>query len=469
MPDDLSFPEVFTGFLQSLKLDWTGDRSERAIVSLVSGPGEQLPCGTVVPQQPMRLLQSEETRPGYSSYSKKARELLNKKGHPVSDHLTDALLCAAVFAAPAGAERLGMLNEMISKIRPVRLHNYFVSNIKMAIPLAKFFDYHVGPLQLSKLSSRCDRSHSDFSRLYGEKLAGCFTLESPEFRRTFVDFFDITGRRPGLRTNGLWSKIELLYFEGLAREHFEMMWGHFDSVQALACALGKGGMDPAIFRQKLSRDAHQIAIYLSERSDRGYVVPVQVGLTMKTRIPTDSAPFEKGLTIRKSELGAVIMESAALVQQAVRFLGANRIEDAALYATISLERLFSERGDITDSIARRTAFVCHRARSLSFAKCRGEMHSLYNARSRFVHENSPITQPQAAALLEYARMVLLALCAINKDDRSAHSGFLQDWVFNLDRNIESAGDEGEISDTTLSELGALPAQGADSIDEKIKE
>lgn len=417
----------------------------------------------------MRLLQSEEMRPGYSSYSKKARELLNKKGHPVSDHLTDTLLCAAVFAAADGAGRLEMLNEAVSKIRPVHLHNYFVSNIKMEIPLGKFFGYHVGPLQLSRLTSRCARSHCDFSRLHGEKLDGRFALESPEFQRTFVDFFDITGRRPGLRTNRLWGEIELLYFEGLAREHFEMMWEHFDSVQALACALGKGGIDPAIFRQKLSRDAHQIAIYLSDRSDRGYVVPVQVGLTLQTRIPTDSARFEKGLTIRKSELGAVIMESAALVQQAVRFLGANRIEDAALYATISLERLFSERGDTTDSIARRTAFVCHRARGFSFAKCRSEMHSLYNARSRFVHDNRPITQPQAAALLEYARMVLLALCAINKDDRSAHSGFLQDWVASLDRNIESAGDEGKMSDTTLSELGALPAQGADPMDGKILE
>lgn len=470
MPDDLCFPEVFTGFFQSLKLDWSGNSLENAIVSLSSGPGQRLPDGTKIPQRPMCIVQAEATSPGYSSFRKKARELLNKKGHPTSDHITDALLCATVFAESDGEKRRNFLNSCIAKIRPVHVSHFFVTRVVPDIDRCSFFGYQIGPIHFERFASRCGRIGTDFVRLYGKEIEGRLALESPEFQRNWVDFLDATKNRLSLRLNSVWLELELLYYEGLAREHFEMMWSHFDRVQALRCALGKGGVDPLIFRQRLAQNSHQIAIYLSAHGkERGYIAPVQLGLIMEGKIPSTSTQEEKYFQAEDSELGAVIMECSSLLQQAGRFLAANRSDDAALYATIALERIFSERGDVTDSIARRTALVCHRIRNLSFAKCRGELHSLYNARSRFVHGNVSIAQEKAEALLKYARWVLCAMFSLQENNRTAADGFLGNWIQLIDAAVESAGDESKISDTTLSELGALPAPSGDPTDEKILE
>jgi hypothetical protein len=468
MSFDAVFPDVFKEFFDSLALDWGQAPArkflEKPVVSLSSGSGSRLPDGTLVSQRPMRIFQTAKTRTSYASYSKKARELLNKKNHPASDDITDALLCACVMAAPDGAARRDFLHECLAKIRPVSVCHYFVSNINPGIPEASFFKYQIGELNSGRLASRCSRASSDFARLYGKQLAGRYALESPSFERSFVDFFDITKRRDSLRTNPIWSELELLYFEGLAAEHFEMMWSHFDRVQALNCALGRGGIDPAIFREKLSRDAMQVAIYFSVRGpERGYVVPVLRALTLQARVPSSGVAQELPEP-QDSELGAAIVECAALLQQATRFLSANRFADAALYATICLERLFSERGDIADAVARRTAFLCHRARGLAFEKCKSEMHSLYDARSRFVHDAVSIPQPKAAALLQYARWVLLAIYLLQKGEHSSCEGFMNEWVRQIDAEIEASVAGGSFSEITLTEFGALPAQSVGNSD-----
>ena len=457
---DAAFPEVFDKFFQSLSLDWGQNpsrlSSDRVIVSLSTGLGSRLADGTQIPQRPIRIFQTSETAPGYSSFCKKARELLNKKGHPTSDHITDALLCAAVFAEPDGEKRRNFLNTCIENIRPVHIYNYYVTDVAPRTDPSCFFGYRIGPVDFVRLSSRCSRTGSDFLRLWGDEVEGKLAIESPEFTRNFVDLLDITKNRLSLRMNAVWLEIELMYFEALATEHFEMMWSDFDRVQALHCALGRPGIDPAIFRQKLSRGTHQISIYLSARGkERGYVVPIQLGFVMQGKIPSTTREEEQSLKVKDSELGAAIVECAALLQQATRFLAANRFADAALYATICLERLFSERGDIADAVARRTAFLCHRARGLTFARCKGEMHSLYDARSRFVHDALSIPQPKAAALLQYARWVLLAIYLLQKDERNDRDGFLNEWLSQMDSTIEGVAPEGEIDEFTLSKVGAL--------------
>lgn len=425
-------PDVFEEFFGSLTLGATQTQEREPLVNLSCGIGNRFPDGSISPQDPVMLFQTANAKISYEAYIRKLHEELMGRDHPVSNKISDALLCLAVFAESAGAARLSFLNSCLSSIRVFSVSHYFVTDIVANTPPFKHHGYAVGTLAWDRLASRCRRATSDYAELYQRELQGRIALESPEFSRNAVDFIDITLRRK-LQRNSRWLELVLSYFEAIAEEHWEMMWGHLEQEQAVSVALGLGGIDSAMFRERLANNAQEVAIYLNQKNDRfGYVVPRQRSVVLAVGAKDKDQNTALLSKPTDSELGKAIAECALHLQQAVRFLRCGRFRDSALYSTIALERVFTRKSATVEAVTTRTAVLTHQVLGLPLKDCIRELVKLYEARSGFVHQGSDVSQDTAEKVLDYARHVLRKMLRLQQKSESLEKGFVKSWVAKLD-------------------------------------
>ena len=304
-----------------------------------------------------------------------------------------------------------------------------------------FDGYCLGELDLAVLKSRCQQAQSNYFQLYVEQLRGRFTLQSPHFKHVVIDLLKI-GYDTGLFTkNQTWRELLLNYFNLLSYQHFEYMWSHLEHTQVLSAPFHANFLDVQNLQKEMGRFAQRVTIYLEfSRSPGGYVVPQGGGLNLNQPGP-DSESLKRFLDHRKayhlsevgnSELGRTILACAGFCHQAIRFLETGRMDDAALYATICLEHLFSEKQSAAASVSTRTAVLTHLRVSGSFSEAIKDLRKLYDARSAFVHAGTHVPGTQAERLFVYARETLRSLLVLHLSSENRLPGFLEKWVKNLD-------------------------------------
>lgn len=454
------FPPVLEDFLESLNLGMGATPAGSPLLTLSSGVLNQLPDGRLEPQQPVRLFQKHEIPKGHEQYDRKVREELGKTDHPISKPICDALLCAAVFAGSNGKERLAFLNDCLANLRAFDTSHFVITNERLSVPSFRHYGYVIGTLGWERLQSRCRRAQSDYHEVFKKSCQGgvdLFSLESPEFRRTVVDLVGITLQRGSVQ-NAYWREIMLFYFEAVAEKHFEMMWGDLERRQSLDFALGVTSVDANLFREKLSRDAREVTIYLDHRDDKpGYVVPRMRSLIVMV---SDMRKQEVAEALSEqpsdSVLGAAIADCAVLIQHAIRFIQSGRFRDAALYATIALERVFTRTVATTEAVSTRTALIAHRARKMTLRECQRELTALYDVRSDFVHHGIDVSRSDAEDLLLYARLILTAMVCLQNEPANLSDVFLKQWVKQIDAIYKTMEAELPVNDETLAALGVLP-------------
>src|SRR5262249_19269669 len=246
--------------------------------------------------------------------------------------------------------------------------------------------------------------------------------------------------------------------------HFEYMWIHLDRTQVLETPFHANFLDVQNFQQEIGRFAQRITIYLEfSRSPSGYVVPEGGTLTLNQPGP-DSESFARFQSFREqyramgvgdSELGRTILVCAGFCQQAIRFLQAGRTDDAALYATVCLEHLFSEKQSTTDAVSRRTAALTHPRLASSFVDAAKELKKLYDARSGFVHSGISISATNAERLITYARETLRSLLVLHLKVENHIPGFVEKWVKELDFVAAGLDSDRTFDDAFLAAIGIL--------------
>ena len=154
-----------------------------------------------------------------------------------------------------------------------------------------------------------------------------------------------------------------------------------------------------------------------------------------------------------SELGRTLYTCAGFCQQATRFLESGRNDDAALYATICLEHLFSEKQSTSEAVCTRAAVLTHKRLVGNFTEAEKELRKLYDARSAFVHSGTSITAVQAERLIAYARETLRSMLVLHLKPENRAPGFLKKWVKDLDFIVSGFEANRTFEDSFLAENG----------------
>lgn len=432
-------PETFIAFLDSLT--FRAEVGNTQVTELWSERPSIKASGERFIKPPVRLYQKSSTQMSLTGFRQKILHLLREANHVASETVADAILGCVVGVASDGMERARFLEEALSYFHKAEVSHFFVlPNSAISQPVV-FDGYRLGELDLPVLTSRCNRAGSDYAQLYGDKLQGRFALQSPCIKQVLIDFLKLDYDRRISVGSHPWRELLLNYFERISRHHFDYMWEHLERTQVLCAPFGADFLDVQGVKGDLGKFAERITIYLEcSRSPGGYVVPEAGGLTLNQPGP-DSESFARYLAHRKmyhladigdSELGRASLVCANFCQQAKRFLEAQRPDDAALYATICLENLFSEKSATSDAICTRTAALTYLRLASSYSEAERELRKLYDARSGFVHSGKSVTPAQAERLIAFARETLRSLLVLHLKPENHCSGFLVKWVKDLD-------------------------------------
>ena len=409
------------------------------------------------------LYQHEATQVSIVGFRQKLLHILREAKHVATESVADAILGCVVKAASSGKDRATFLEDFLTGFRTVEVsHFYVLPNMACTEPL-RIEGYTIGALNVPVLASRCNRAHSDFAQLYSSKLAGHVTLQSPEFRHVVLDFVKVHMER-GRSSERVWLNLLLNYFERTSRLHFDFMWSHLERTQVLAAPFGAEILDVQNLRVEIGEFAQRVTIYLGfSREEIGYVVPEGGALTLNQPGPdseafkrfTDHRASYRVSEIGDSELGRTLFACAGFCQEAIRFLRSDRPDDAALYATICLEHLFSEKQSTADAVCSRAAVLTHPRLADDFAHAEKEMRKLYDARSAFVHSGQSITPTQAERLIAYARETLRSMLVLHLKPENRCAGFLEKWVRDLDFIVAGIAAGKTIDPASLAECGIL--------------
>ena len=330
---------------------------------------------------------------------------------------------------------------MLSAIVEVDLQGYFVGSCRVRDYEAEVFSIKIGPIALNRLQSRCHRAKSDFYERHQEKLRDRFTLEFPEKKTKCINLKKLL---KDIHRDSTFLKFYENYFEKVAQAVIGQCWEDFTNAQLFAYPFGKEVISPAEFQGMTTEYGSQhIYIFLDFNSKgNGFVGGYGPIPTLeKTDFPNAIKEYEKfcketrTAEVRKSALNGKLYTYCTLHKESMILNGKGRYSDAAIYACIALEFLFTEKKDTSEAVCTRTAALTHKGLGLSFPDAHKELLQLYGIRSAFVHQGKKIHKQDAARLIEYSREVIAVLLRYALEVKAGQDDFWEKWLKELDYTV----------------------------------
>ena len=435
----VTIPSGGDEFLGSLTFEKPNPDS-KALVRLRGAIDKKDVFGQQSKNPPTDLFQREITKMGLAGLRNIILNALRSADHAASDDIANSILGIAVKSVSSGSQRAAFLSEILNSFRAVETSHFYITPHPLDLGAINMEGFTMSALNIPVLRSRCARAKSNYAQLYSDRHGGLMTLQSPDYSRVVIDVLTPSFETEIMSTSA-GRDIILNYFDRIAASHFESMWNELDRIQTLGAPFRANILDVENLRNTYDGMAKRVTIYLGVNGkDIGYVVPVDGCLVMNQPGP-DSEAYRRFCAHREtyklsevgdSELGRVLFAVGGFCQQAVRLFESGRLNDAALYATICLEQLFSEKTSTSKAVASRTACVTHLRLAASYKAAVEEMAKLYDARSKFVHTGKSVTFEQAERLIEYAREVIRSLLVLHLREDNRKEGFLDTWRKDID-------------------------------------
>ena len=368
-----------------------------------------------VEQKTLHLYQESPTELTINGYEKELLLILEEAEHPVTDSILTAITALVLKFTTVNHKRIDILEAMLSAIVEVDLQCYFVGPYRVRDYEVEIFSIKIGPISLNRLQSRCHRAKSDFYERHERELRERLTLEFPEKKTKCINLKKIL---KSIHRDSTFIKCYENYFEKIAQTVINQCWDDFTNAQLYAYPFGKEVISPNVFHGMATEPGSQhIFIFLDfNNKGNGFVGSYcSVPVLQKTDFPKAIKEFEKfckdikTAEVRKSSLNGKLYTYCTLHKEAMILNSRGRFSDAAIYACIALEFLFTEKRDTSEAVCTRTAAVTHKGLSLSFAEANKELLRLYDMRSGFIHQGKNIHMRDAARLIEYSREVIASL------------------------------------------------------------
>lgn len=314
----------------------------------------------------------------------------------------------------------------------------------------------IGPLRARKLEYNCEKAVSDFYARYHEGLANAWAIEREPKKTRVLDIPQIRGAIFGSSMDAVilqqwefqaWASIVDGYFSLHNTVLFEQFLDELVSAQSVLLAAGSPFFDTrSLYMLSGVVKTHRVAVFLNLGAGKGgFVAPSGTGPLMidfariHERVPgllkelKNSYGFER---FDESPLHRSIKLFADFVARGRRHEIDSRPNEALLHYVIALELIFGERQAIQRSVSERVALVTFRENGRSFAQQRDWIDTIYDVRSRYVHESTETDDElqlnQLRSLCEQVFRCLMRLQADNSQRLSRGKETLAMWLHDLD-------------------------------------
>jgi len=394
-----------------------------------------------VEQKLLNLYQESSTDLSINGYEKELSLTLEEADHPVTDSILTAITALVIKFSATQYKRIDILEAMLSAIVEVDLQCYFVGPYRVRDYEAEIFSIKIGPIALNRLQSRCHRAKSDFYERHEGDLRERLALEFPENKTKCINLKKIL---KDIHRDPTFIKYFENYFEKVAQAVIDQCWDNFTNAQLFAYPFGKEVIAPAFFQGMTTVSGSQhIYIFLDfNNKGNGFVGSYgYIPILEKTDFPTAIKEFEKfckdtkTAEVKKSSLNSKLHTFCTLHKEAMILNDRGRYSDAAIYACIALEFLFTEKKDTSEAVCTRTAALTHKGLGLSFSDAHKELLQLYGIRSAFVHQGKKIHKQDAERLIEYSREVIAVLLRYALEVKAGQDDFWEKWLKELDYTV----------------------------------
>lgn len=463
---NISF-EAFDALFKTFTFEKPSDEVNWTKTQLTSPDQVKLNAGSPESNVDCLLLWSKpQGKVSISSLQRTVMSWLGSRQLPISESLANAIIAFAGHLSPVCGGPNGFFEELDELVRlGTTKHVVILSDLRAnVLTRCEFSGFKYGTIRAIELSNHFRSIGSEaFARdILGhkEKLA----LESPDFRRFVIDIPTLCSRHKGVIDPKLIFLMGDGYFQELSRGHIQLMWNDLEKATLIQNALQGGNL--SLWQVATLPGLPQYTSYNEFGVDHnlGWVGKqfVQPGFRMPTprlldELLTTLAQSFDLARIESSPLFPLINEIARSISRGWTHAYNGRQDEAFLFMVISLEQVFSDSIATTQTLAKRTAVVCHREHGISFDVMRRKVVDLYDKRSRIVHDGESPDVDSFFALQDIATNVLKSLLRFagragsgdDNDTRNVHAKWLKLIDF-----IGSAIEAGQnVSDDTLYECG----------------
>lgn len=413
-------------------------------LQVVKGQG-QIVLGAVIAAlttggKPAELFLNYEEKPNgrLGALVKKIREAFEREGHPNTENLVYLFLANFSLHRDRHECPISLFNDLIGSFHEVDVSHYFLTPFAAGLePPAEFFGFRFGRVADLSLEFRSRKANSNYYALHGHHFGSSHGIESPVFRRRLPDLLGLLHRRAHANDAAprgtLDHEVLLRYYEELSKVLFEKMWDDLEGKQLLSSALDAGLIDTEKWRA--IPGSQGVTIYLNQYKERwdGYTCPL--GNMVSANVIAGDSPFLKRAKDLEERYGSsqlpIIRQFCHFGVQGHRKLLDADVSGGFLQFMIALELLLGEKGNTTKAISNRAAVLISPASSESFVKTRSRIETIYNARSRYVHDGihptAEIAEETKGIFVKLLSRILLHPFA-GDDHELAH----KEWKKNVD-------------------------------------
>jgi hypothetical protein len=301
--------------------------------------------------------------------------------------------------------------------------------------------FTIGPLRTQKLEYNCEKAVSDFYARYRDRLTKTWAIEREPRQARVFDIPQIRDAIFGTSTDGfLRQQWELQAWESVVNGYFSMhntvLFDQFltelVSAQSILLAAGSPFFDTrSLYMLSAVIETHRVAVFLNLGTARaGFVAPGGVGpllidfANIHERVPAllkelkTSYGFER---FDESPLHRSIKLFADFVARGRQHEIDSRPNEALLHYVIALELIFGERQAIQKSVSERVALITFRENGRSFVQQQDWIDTIYDVRSRYVHDGTELTDGlQLDQLRTLCEQVFRCLMRLQAASRNCH-------------------------------------------------
>lgn len=328
---------------------------------------------------------------------------------------------------------------------------HFPEQYKFEIP-----PFTIGPLRTQKLEYNCEKARSDFYARYRSSLANAWAIEREPRKAKVLDIPRVREAIFGSPIDNIgrqnwelqaWESIVNNYFSLHNTVLFDQFEAELVSAQSILLAAGAPFFDTrSLYMLSSVIQTHRVAVFLNLGIGKlGFVAPGGMGPLLidvagiHERVPNLLKELRKSYGFERfdeSPLHRSIKLFADFVARGRRHEIDSNPNEALLHYVIALELIFGERQAIQKSVSERVALITFRENSRPFAQQRDWIDTIYDLRSRYVHDGVELTDQlqldQLRGLCEQVFRCLMRLQAGHSQPASRGKEILTMWLHELD-------------------------------------
>jgi hypothetical protein len=379
------------------------------------------------------------------------------QGAVVHDRFAVFILALATLTPPHQGGIISRLNKILDSVcyADVILYHilaaHFPEQYKFEIP-----PFTIGPLRGQKLGYNCEKARSDFYSRYRESLLNAWAIEREPRKARVLDIPQVREAIFGARIDNIgrqnwelqaWESIVNNYFSLHNTALFDQFEAELVSAQSILLAAGAPFFDTrSLYMLSSVIQTHRVAVFLNLGIGKlGFVAPGGMGPLLidvagiHERVPNllkelrtsygferfDNSPFHRSIKL-----------FADFVARGRRHEIDSNPNEALLHFVIALELIFGERQAIQKSVSERVALIAFRENSRSFAQQRDWIDTIYDLRSRYVHDGVELSDQlqldQLRGLCEQVFRCLMRLQVGHSQPAPRGKEILTTWLHELD-------------------------------------